>query len=164
MEPPTMDVENESEPVHSEKRRRLITGEALEVVSAEPPVADETEEAEDIATQLPLSRVRDVMQVASDAKLPKDTIKLMCVATELFMKELARKTFSNASAMKKKTITTNDLLEVCNRHSSLHFIPDSKLMKAQSPHKRVIRSQDAPTATASQPPEDMEVVDPANSE
>jgi len=132
-------VEDSTEPVHEDKKRRLETG-AIETSQASAlPEAGTEDEA---ASRLPLSRVKDIVKAATQIKLSKETLKVLSAATELFLQDLGRKAFNNAAAMKKKTVTSNDLLEVCNRHSYLHFLPDARVLKAATPHKKAVRSQE----------------------
>lgn len=135
----TMDVvEDSTEPVHEDKKRRLETG-GIETSQASALLEAEDETA---PSRLPLSRVKDIVKTAIQIKVSKETLKVLSAATELFLQDLARKTFNNAAAMKKKTVTSTDLLEVCNRHSQLHFLPDSRVLKAATPHKKAVRSQE----------------------
>lgn len=130
-----MDVVEDS-PAHEDKRRRLETG------ATEATQLSEEQEETSQSVRLPLSRVKDIVKTAVQTKVSKETLKMLCTATELFLEDLARKATNNATAMKRKTVTSNDLLEVCNRHSQLHFLPDSRVLKAATPHKRSQRSQE----------------------
>jgi histone H3/H4 len=149
MEEETMDVvEDSTAPLHEDKKRRLEAG--VPEVSQASALPEPAEEG--AASRLPLSRVKDIVKTAATlTKVSKETLKVLSAATELFLEDLARKAYNNAAAMKRKTVTTNDLLEICNRHSQLHFLPDSRVLKPATPHKKAVRSQEPLQAMETEP-------------
>lgn len=142
-----MEIQLETDSLsHIDKKRKLNDSEPQSIpVPFLPSESPETPQ-DDISYAFPIARIKKLMQNVTDETIRATSIHMMCKAAvlytqELFLSDLATKSYRLTQANKKKTVRLEDLMNAIANNANLEFVGESKAVRAKETSRESIEEK-----------------------